>query len=199
MPFINKLIVGQSRGNLLKIGIVVFFVLIAIMAAAFLVPDKKSKTPEAVPSDNAYVDPKSQETISDPPGKSPETFGDDATGQPILTGYWRLLDYGLTAKQLDTVQIALASHLKNLGVQKNEISLTVDSIKVSPPSSAQTTISYETTFGRTTTYNAKISYTRITEVRVQLFDTSGVQKYDSGNLSAVSSAPSENLGEHLAE
>jgi hypothetical protein len=137
-----------------------------------------------------YYDPGSRETVSDPPGKTPENFGGDSK-EPIYLGFSKLLGSGLTNYQLSALKKGLFDYsvVKNLGIK--ELSIDIDSIEFAPRSrenpSEVETLYFDLTIDRKERHKVQLDYMGLSTVRFYLYKNS-VVIYDSQNIDG---APTE--------
>jgi hypothetical protein len=159
----------------LVLGVVILFVVYILFTFRVI---KRGEEP------GRYYDPGSGETVSDPPGKSPETADIGVNDRPIFLGFSKLLDHGMSTDQVNGVQEGFYQYSQTLEKPLKEVSLTVKSIDpVYPnPDSGDTAvkINFEVTLDRKNVYKARVEYDDITTVRLFLSDTKNKQVFASG-------------------
>jgi len=166
---------SPNRKKILIISSVV--VLVIIGAAVLLFSNHSSKSPGST-----YVDPLSHQTVSSPPGKTPDTYGTVAD-QPLYLGFDRLLDHGLTLVQINNLKAAFYKYSLAQSPHLKEISIAVDNITTSYKQTAHSTVFYiyfNGRFDRAMPFNAKIQYNGIDDVRLFLSNNNNKQVFDSG-------------------
>ncbi|HEU4914144.1 MAG TPA: hypothetical protein VFT16_01935 [Candidatus Saccharimonadales bacterium] len=134
-----------------------------------------------------YYDPNSKQTVSNPQGKAPDTYGRDAAA-PIYLGTASLLDYGVTSGQEQDMQFAIYQYFKSEGQKVKEVSVVVDSIAVEPYDSNNEntlgTINFDIVVDRKTKYKVKMNYFDLVSIQLYLYDATGAtQLHDSGVIS----------------
>ncbi len=134
---------------------------------------------------NRYTDPFSHETVSNPPGKTPDTYG-VPTGQPLFLGIDKLLDHGLTFEQLNALKDTFTAYAKTKTPPIQEISVDVDHITLQHNKSlpnAPFDMMFDVKFDRKDVVKAKVEYTDLIHIRLFLMDSaSGKTIFDSASL-----------------
>lgn len=173
----NKLI-------LIIVGSVVFVGLVGWGATVLSNHTKqnKGKTNDFT-GQQGYYDSNSHQTVSDPSGKTPDTYG-ATTDAPIYLGNEALLDHGVTITQVGDYKFALYQFLKTNKIKATEASIVVDSV-VKPPidpnrTTDTLTIYFNVVINRKTAYNATLDYSNLDTANLKLTDNTGAQVYDSG-------------------
>ncbi len=155
-------------------------ILIIIGVVLFLNP-VKNPTGANTTSNGEYYDAKSGETVSDPAGKAPDTYG--TAEQPIYLGFSTLLSSGLSKYQLAAVKSALVQYSKSSQKNFKEFSLDVSSVKTISPNQddadPKSTVSFALTADRKISFGARFEYTDINSMRLYLKDENGSQVFDS--------------------
>jgi hypothetical protein len=168
--------------------------IIAVVALLWLIGASSRNDDTNTLQPNEYFDRRSGETVSDPGGKTPDTFG-SAAGQPIYLGLGKLLDYGVTIGQLNATKEAFFSYSKTSNANIEEVSIDVASIMSLPsdPSSTQPkqTLTFNVQFDRDKTFDVRLDYFGVSSIRLYLKDTSGKLIFDSKTITWESSSPGE--------
>jgi hypothetical protein len=156
----SYLVIGFAVMSLVIIGILVLFYAVN--------GDEAPKTGEV--KQNSYTDPGSGETVDDPEGKSPETYGVNPD-QPVYLGFVKLLDVGFSADQLDNLKEAFLDYAtQQKDTEKiTEISITTTSIHQSVDPNSGSKYSFELTMNRKTKYRAVVASTGISSIRLALY------------------------------
>lgn len=148
--------------------------------------DKGNNTKDFTNGQGDYYDPNSKETVSDPNGKSPDTYGRDPAA-PIFLGTSNLLDYGVAFDQEQDMQFAVFQYFNGNKQKVKEVSVVVDSIAPVPHdrNSASTvdTINFDIVVDRKTKYKVKMDYFDLSSIQLYMYDEAGNQIYDSGVVS----------------
>lgn len=157
-------------------------VLVIIGAVIFsLTRQKQSQTPQ----ETLYTDPYSGEVISDPPGKTPETFGRDVNA-PTFFGQSKLLDVGVSHFQVSDLEYGIYQFLKTENQKARQVSLVVNTIAVAPrdrfSDSTKNTVRFDIVVDRETTYKVTMDYFDIRSIQLYIADENGNQLFDSGVL-----------------
>jgi hypothetical protein len=172
----------KTKSRILAIAIISVFILVVISG---LLLSSSSKKGGFNPNSGEYYDKNSGETVSNPPGKGPDTYG-TASGAPIYLGVSSLLDSGLTYDQLTKVKYAFSNYFTQNKKTVHEVSVNVNSITHGPRrkfSSDPYSDLFNVTFDRKDTYKVRIEYTGLDDVRLYLYNQkTDVQVYDSGVL-----------------
>lgn len=128
-------------------------------------------------STNEYYDPLSKQTVSNPPGKGPDTFN-SYESLPIYLGFDALIDQGMTLEQLSALKLAFYEYSRTLSQPIKEISLAVDNIDTEREGSIWY-ISFPVRFDRQRDYKAKVDYTDLDTIRLYIYNNSGQVVFDS--------------------
>lgn len=176
MQSANKtwVVIGGIFGLLILVGIV-----IAITAGH----------PAEKPKNSSHIDNFSGETVSSPPGKTPELFG--TSNKPLKLGFDKLLNYGIGIDQLGSIEAAFDTYSNTLKQSPKQISVGASSItsqdNFSDPT-APFVILFKVQFDSGKIYQAKDIYTGLNDARLILLDLKTSQQlYDSG---VISTSPS---------
>lgn len=154
----------QNRRRLLFLIATAFLILLIIVI--FLV--SRSSKPDV--NNGVYHDPLSHETVTDTPGKSPESTG-STVDYPVFLGFDKLIDYGLTNTQLQELNQAFYNYSHKLPKPVEEVSIDVDHITSQHDPKVHKSpfvLLFKVRFDRKNDYNAKVSYTDIESLRLQL-------------------------------
>jgi hypothetical protein len=175
---------NDNRRLFLIIGIVAVTVILLVVAIILSIKQSGNKPA----SSGEYVDPNSHQTISNPSGKAPESYG-TRPNESIYLGISPLLDHGLSTSQINDLKDAFYAYSKKAGPFR-ETSLNVDSITDGPHDTSGPTITdsvtFKVVFDRKTTYDAKFVYYDIDYGRLYLYDPkTNTQVFDSGEITAA--------------
>lgn len=169
--------------------IMVAVALVVIIGGAALVAnnkDKSNNTKDFTNGQGDYYDPNSGETVSDPDGKTPDTYGRNPDA-PIFLGTSKLLDYGVGADQEQDLQFAIFQYFNGNKQKVKEVSVVVDTIAPVPhdrnSASTTETINFDIVVDRKTKYKVKMDYFDLSSAQIFMYDTAGNQIYDSGVVS----------------
>lgn len=190
MPYINN--PGTAPGNRRKLILVVIGVVCFVLFSAWVMYSVLTRNDSGgnKTDTGSYYDPGSRETVSDPPGKTPENFGGDSK-EPIYLGFSKLLGSGLTNYQLSALKKGLFDYsiVKNLGIK--ELSIDIDSVEFAPRSrenpSEVETLYFDLTIDRKEKHKVQLDYTGLSTVRFNIYKN-GTVIYDSQNIDG---APTE--------
>jgi hypothetical protein len=130
-----------------------------------------------------YDDPYSHQTVSNPAGKTPDTYG-ASKNQPVYLGFDKLLNYGIDLDQLNSVKLAFYNYSNSLPSPLKEISIDVDHItsRTDLNKNPSFTIDFTVKFDRANDYKVQAGYNGLEDMRVYIKEISGKQVYDSGPL-----------------
>jgi flagellar basal body-associated protein FliL len=164
--------------------ILIAFAVIVIAAVSLLSSHKgNNKTPNL--DSGRYYDAKSGQTVSNPAGKAPDTYG-TPSDQPIYLGISSFIDSGLSDDQLTRLKYAFYNYSIQNKKNIKEVSIDINSIKPgphNPNTNAPFTINFNVTFDRKATYRAKVEYSGLEDIRLFLYDQkTNAQIYDSTPL-----------------
>jgi hypothetical protein len=158
-----------------------------LIIVAIILSSGADKKPAANP-DNSYVDPLSHETISNPPGKGPDTFG-STPNTPIYLGIDKLIDHGLSYDQTTALRSAFNKYASSQNPPVKEVSIDVDHITTQHDSTKHNSpfiILFKTRFDRKTDYQAKVQYHGLNDVQLILTDPADNKSvFDSGVMSSA--------------
>ncbi|MBX6334334.1 hypothetical protein IRY61_03285, partial [Candidatus Saccharibacteria bacterium] len=171
----------EGRRRLLIIILIVASILVIIGVIILRLARQEEQT--QTPPNPLYSDPYSGEEISDPPGKTPETFGTDPNA-PTFFGQSKLLDVGISHFQVRGMQDGVYKYFKSQSQQVREVSVVVDTINVVPRSrfsdSTKNTVQFDIVADRKTTYKVTMDYFDIRSIQLYIADETGKQLFDSG-------------------
>jgi hypothetical protein len=168
---------SQNKRRFIFAAIFVIFVLL-IGYGLLHHPAKRATTGDK----GTYVDPLSHEAVSNPPGKSPDIFGQNPNS-PVYLGFDKLLNHGLTFTQLTNLKTAFLNYSLKQPNHISEISIDVDHITSQyNPSSGDSNfyVLFNGVFDRKTVYKAKVQYSGLTDVHLYLMDPANKVIFDSG-------------------
>jgi hypothetical protein len=160
---------------------------VTILATIFLLVSSNHKQKNKLPNldSGRYYDAQSGQTVSNPSGKAPDTYG-SASGQPIYLGISNLVDAGLTDDQLLRLKYAFNNYFTQSKKNAKEVSIDVNSIvhgPHNPNSNSPFSLNFNVTVDRSKTLKAKIEYTGLEDIRLFLYDQkTNTQIYDSTPL-----------------
>lgn len=163
---------SPNRNKIILISIVLLPVIISVAIFIF-VSNRNSNS-----NSEEYFDPGSGETVSSPKNKTPELFGTYTSG-PLLLGFSKLINAGLTTDQLKLVEAAAVTFSGTDGRKITELSVTVDTIEQNI-SEGVINLTFELTANRQTKYLCLVSYSDLDSVQVVITDKAGKQVFDSG-------------------
>lgn len=182
MQFINNSYSDDNESNDLKkkvlFGLVVLMMFLVSALVLYLVFGRSSKSNT---TDNAglYYDPGSGETVANPPGQTPETYGSQGKEITYL-GFSKLLDYGASKFQLEATKLAFENYSKTRGNDIKEVSITVSSIKNGPDGDdLSIVINFDLKINRQEDYQAQLQLHMIRQVKLTL-KKGGTNIYESG-------------------
>jgi len=167
-----------------KKGFVVIAILILIIAGFYaFYSSKHDKNGSNGINTGTYYDPYSHETISNPAGKTPDTYG-VPQNKPVYLGFDKLLNYGIELSQLNDIELAFYNYSNSLSTPLKEISVDVNSINsaVNQNSSTPFTINFTVVFDGKSKYQAKAQYSGLKDMHLFIMDPSNKTVYDSGVL-----------------
>ncbi|MDB5168793.1 MAG: hypothetical protein JWO41_149 [Candidatus Saccharibacteria bacterium] len=179
MESLNKL---SARSKAL-IALVLFVGLI-IMVVGLSHSGNKNK-PAVDPKSGLYYDKNSGETVSNPSGKTPDTYGTTPTALTYL-GFSRLLDYGLGSDQLTNVKYAFQDFSTKQNLRLTELSVGKDSVTAGRTSSDDSYLDFTVLANRKTTYLARILYADDQSITLTISDTNHKTVYTSDTLAPFS-------------
>lgn len=159
-------LVDRFRGmNKIYVVLVCFTLLLIISGFLMFGYSNSNKSNEG-----EYYDPLSKQTVSDPPGKTPENFG-GAAYDPLFLGFDKLIDRGLSSDQMNILDIHMKNFLYEQSPPAKEVSLEVDSIKSQKNSGERPTfyISFNIRTDRKNDFNARLEYSDISTVRLLVY------------------------------
>jgi hypothetical protein len=162
---------NTSLSNNKKLIIIasIFTALIVLVLILFGGSKKQANKPTS-----GYYDSFSHQTISNPPGETPETGGANSNN-PIFLGIDKFLNYGVTSDQLNNIKFAFYGYSKSLPSPIKEISIDVDHIStqnIVSGDSSQYLVNFNVKFDREKVYQAKLDCSGISSVRLYLINSS---------------------------
>lgn len=165
--------------------IIAISVLVAIILGVLIFSQSK-RDPRL--NKESYYDEKSGETVSNPEGKSPETFGSTNISGPIFLGFDDLLHVGMSSLQLAAVKQAFINYSNDGNKQLEEVSATIASIKRTGPNrdtgETKDIVTFDVTIDRTQDLKAKVESQSLKVSRLYLYDLSGKLLFDSFEVDA---------------
>ena len=136
-----------------------------------------------VDNPGVYYDSWSHQTVSNPSGKSPDIYGSGGGG-PIYLGIDSLVSHGLTSDQLASLKLAINTYSKSKNSSIKEVSFDIDHI-TSQHTPSQFLMFFRIKFNRKDIYNAKLDYSDLSAINLDLSDSSGKVVYSSGSVDAL--------------
>jgi hypothetical protein len=192
MALVDRFREAKQDGRLKRF--ITIGLLIAVIGLLWFIGSRSKKADTNTLQPNEYFDGRSGETVSNPGGKAPDTYG-NATGQPIYLGISKLLDYGVTIGQLNALKQSFFEYSKSAKANINEVSIDISSIKSLPanPNSVtpKQTLTFNVQFNRDKTYDVQLDYFGINSIRLYLKDSAGKLIYDSKVVNWDSGPPGE--------
>ncbi len=119
----------MQKPNRRILSILAFAVITIILLVSILLSRHQNKTGAPNLDSGRYYDANSGETVSNPPGKAPDTFG-AVSDQPVYLGFGSLLDYGVSDSQLTSLKSAFYTYARANKIK--EVSMTAGSAKTEP-------------------------------------------------------------------
>jgi len=170
---------------------IAFGVVVFVAFAIFLLSSgsiKKEKVDTS--SDNflqTYNDPISGETVTDPVGKTPESYG-ASSDTPTYLGFKNLLPLGFTQAQLNSLFKALDEYSSDLEINPNEVSLYPDSVTfISLPETNPDLdiVKFDIQIARKTKQNVEITRHSLSAISLKILEN-GKELFSSGKIGALS-------------
>lgn len=165
------------------LAVIVFVVTLLMNSDA-----KNQANPTPTPQTNQRYDANSGDTVSDPEGKAPDSYG-VSKDMPLFLGFASLLDYGITKYQLDATKTAFYNYSQTKTPKIKEVSIGSGTIKAAPrnPNAPSSTdyVTFDVLIDQKTTYKAKLEFSRLTVVRLYLYSGSTLV-YDSNGINSQS-------------
>ena len=161
---------------------------LVIIAGMVLIAQHNSKTPNAG-SAGEHVDQFSHEVVSNPPGKTPDTYGSEPN-TPLYLGFDKLMNNGLSLDQMKNVEQAFYKYSLSLSKPLKQVSVGADDIKTShDPSDPNSpfVILFNVQFDGKDIYPAKVQYIGLDDVRLFIMSADNSKViYDSQVLGTES-------------
>lgn len=161
---------------------IIVLVLVFVLFSIFIVLKTIEKTISdgTVPT-GRYTDPYSGETVTNEAGTTLESYG-SSSGEPILLGISKLLDYGVTGDQFTIFKSQLKKY-----AQINtyyEVTIDVDAIQSFPKADDSDTNSFifPIMTNRSDKHTAQLDTTGIFSARLRVFDPDKKLEFDSTTL-----------------
>ncbi|HUC89795.1 MAG TPA: hypothetical protein VMR45_03260 [Patescibacteria group bacterium] len=178
---------NTSKRNLLIIIVVVVVVILGVIALV-AVNKSSTTTTDVTSSKSDSYDKNSGQTVSNPAGKTPDTYGTNAAA-PIYLGTSNLLDYGVSSDQEADLRYSLYQYFKTTSKNVTEISVTTNSISPvnhDPNSDSNVfTINFDFVVNKKDQYKAKLDYFDLSSIDLHIYDSKGTtQLYDSGTVTS---------------
>ena len=163
---------ANNRRPLLIASLVVFIILVIVGLGLALFLGHSTK--KAAGPGGEYTDPLSHEVVSNPSGKTPETYGTNAK-TPLFLGFDKLIGAGLSLDQLRNVETAFDNYSASLPKPISQISLDVDHITTdnnATDPNAAFEMHLEVQFDQKTFYQIKIQYYTLNDIELFILDNS---------------------------
>jgi len=108
----------------------------------------------------------------------------DTPAASNYTNFHELTDRGLTHDQLKGFQYALYNYVESKDIHTDNFSIDASTVKdaFSESESGVFVMSFDITVRNHKTLKAKLERSELTVIRLYLFDSNGVQVYDSGSI-----------------
>ena len=155
-----------SKRSLIIIGSVFALLVTTLAVIGFM----QKNTPTTVtPDETGYVDPGSGEVIKS--DKSPQGTEEARKNAMIFPGFSKLLKYGLSAEQVQSVQTMIIAYSLEKNKQFKEVSLQVDSIRQILPKGATKThmMTFDIVTNRVDTYHVAVEYDYTSPAKTKLY------------------------------
>lgn len=174
----------MQRLNRKTIAILAIIVIVVLALVLLAFSSNKNDSPDL--DAGKYYDPNSGETVSNPPGKTPDTFGTNANG-PIYLGLKGLTEAGLSEEQVGRLKYAFELYSSQNKKNIKEVSINASSITSGPHarnSNDPFSLLFDVIFDRKDSFKARIEYQRTDDLRLYLYDSrTNALAYDSGPVS----------------
>jgi len=158
---------GSKKKILIAVTVAILFSSL-VVAFVLLQIQKKSQKSDTPGESGLYYDPGSGETVSDPPDKTPETYGSQGRELTYL-GFSKLLEFGVSKFQLDATKLAFENYSKSRDNNIKEVSITSSSIKNGPDKDDFTlSVEFEFVINRKEHYQAELQLHMIRQVKLIL-------------------------------
>ena len=184
---------SRRRKLVIIVGAILFVIILALLIIFTAKDSKKQDIPD-IDKGGRYTDPYSGETISDPPDKAPEKYNANPD-TPVFLGYTKLLDLGISSTQVNDYQYAIFQKYKTENKKVSEVSIDVKTINLQQhdrySSSNVDTALFDIVVDRKDRFKVKMDYYDLTKIHLYMFDTTGKQLYDSGELDTMRILPEE--------
>jgi hypothetical protein len=168
-----------SKTQWLALVVGVIFVIWLVVTLISIHNSSKPKVSDS----GTYYDAWSHQTVSNPNGKTPDIYGTGG-GSPVYLGIDQLVVHGLTSDQLSSLKLAFDNYSKSKNSSIKEVSFDVDHIS-SQHTASQFLMLFKVKFNRKDIYNAKVDYSNLTSIKLDLSDDKGVIVYSSGDVDAT--------------
>lgn len=159
------------------LGLLVVLIIIALIFRQ----NQSQNTPNTNVDQNSYTDPYSGETVLNPDGKVPESSL--KSGDVVILGISKLLDYGVSSNQIDQVRqfLVLYSTEKTVDKQKiTEISFISESFKQTiNQKSGQKDLRASLKINRSSTQTILLSYVSTRDMLVKIYSSNNKLVYTS--------------------
>jgi hypothetical protein len=157
----------------------IIVVVLAVAVIAVLTVLSVRSVPKKNVAATTYTDPWTQEVVSNPAGKGPDTFGTSGN-EPVFLGIDKLVNHGLTDEQQANLKKAIINYSAAHNNSVKEVSFDVDHITTQHPDSTFLMF-VDVKFNRKDIYQAKIDYSDLTAIQLYLIDQkSQAVIFDSG-------------------
>ncbi len=176
----------QSLNNLgLRVKLLILAGLMALAVGVVVLQTQRTKNAaKNTLSKNEYYDVGSGETVSNPPEKTEDTYGDVAN-QPVFLGMGALLKNGFSLDQLNAVKQAFLNHSLASSSKISEVSIQVASIKVLPYSSdsdaGKRVLTFQTKLNRDSIYDTRVVLVNLHAIQMTLSQGT-TMIFDSGTV-----------------
>lgn len=179
-----------------KLAVIFGGVVILIFIVMTIILIKRPRPNPSPTQETVYHDPYSGETVTDIKGKTPDTYGTNPD-KPIYLGISKLLDYGVTATQLEDFKQAVYNYSLNRNPRITEISIHVATLKRKVPDpnsdSVIDTLFFDVTINRKDTYQAQFDYSLLNTGHLYLSQNNKII-FDSGDIN-VEQAQNSDVGD----
>jgi hypothetical protein len=154
----------MNKQRLIIISGILILLIIGVIAI-FIV--KTNQTPKTA----IYTDPLTGEKVVDNSQQTQAPSDSRFPNKPTYLGFSKLMTYGLSNSQLDSVQMSLYNYSQDQPTKFREISLDLSSIRQpdSSPSSPAMAFEFNIKVNRTDDYFVRVEYTNTTSCVTKLY------------------------------
>ena len=174
----NNKIIDILKNKIILVS-VIFVLFIGLISIIFILVNSSGDKTKDPTITERYIDPGSGETVITTPNKTPEINGKN--NEAVVLGSSRFTEVGITDTQIHKLWSCFSDYASLQKPALQEISIIVASINKinTDPTTSENNIDFEITVDRKTALKARIIYSGLSNLKLEIRDSSNKLLYTS--------------------